>query len=276
VLVLTPTDVRTLLDTFELRPSRALGQNFLADPNIARRIARLADVESGDAVLEIGPGLGSLTLALAERGAHVRALELDRHVMRALEHVVADVPGISLQRGDALTYDYATELEARPWICVSNLPYNVATPIIIRLLESAPQVHRIVVMIQREVGIRLAAAPGTHDCGAVSAKIAYHSTARIVATVPSTVFVPRPKVESVVVRLDRRSRPAVDVASPSALFALVAAGFSGRRKMLRRSLRPMLGDETEPALVAAGIDPTARGESLDLAAWARLTEVTTR
>ncbi len=276
MLVLTPTDVRALLDEYELRPSRALGQNFLADPNIARRIARVAEVESGDAVLEIGPGLGSLTLALAERGAHVRALELDRHVMRALAHVVADAPDVSLRHGDALTYDYATELDSRPWICVSNLPYNVATPIIVRLLESAPQVHRIVVMIQREVGTRLAAAPGARDCGAVSAKIAYYSDARIVATVPSTVFVPRPKVESVVVRLDRRAAPPVEVPSTTALFALVAAGFSGRRKMLRRALRPMLGDGTEAALLAAGIDPQARGESLDLAAWARLSVVTAR
>ena len=274
--MLTPTDIRALLETYELRPSRALGQNFLADPNIAQRIARLADVEAGDAVLEIGPGLGSLTLALAARGARVRALELDRHVMRALEHVVADRPGVSLQHGDALTYDYATELDTGPWICVSNLPYNVATPIIIRLLESAPQVQRIVVMIQREVGIRLAAAPGTPDCGAVSAKIAYYSNARIVATVPSTVFVPRPKVESVVVRLDRLPEPPVDAPSPAAMFALVAAGFSGRRKMLRRALRPMLGDDTVRALVAAGIDPEARGESLDLAAWARLSVVTAR
>jgi 16S rRNA (adenine1518-N6/adenine1519-N6)-dimethyltransferase len=269
VPVLSPTDVRSLLAEFDLRPSRALGQNFLADPNTARRIVRLADIGSGDRVLEIGPGLGSLTLALTDAGARVHALELDRHVIPALERVVADRE-VTVEHGDAGTYDYAARLGAGPWVCVSNLPYNVATPVVMRLLEEAPQVQRLLVMVQREVGERLAAPPGTRTYGAVSVKVAYFAHAQVVGTVPSTVFVPRPKVESALVRLDRLPHPPVDVPSSEDLFALVRAGFATRRKMLRRALRPVLGARTDAVLAGAGVEPTARAESLGLDAWAVL------
>jgi 16S rRNA (adenine1518-N6/adenine1519-N6)-dimethyltransferase len=275
VPVLSPADVRALLHEHDVRPSRALGQNFLADPNTARRIVRLAEVDAGTQVLEIGPGLGSLTLALAATGARVHALELDRHLLDALATVVAPHPNVTLEHGDALAHDWS-RLDPGPWACVSNLPYNVATPVVVRLLEEAPAVTRLLVMVQREVGERLAAPPGTRASGAVSAKVAYFATARVVASVPASVFVPRPNVESVLVRLDRRPAPPVDVPSREALFGVVAAGFSGRRKMLRRALRGLLGPATDDVLRAAAVDPTARAEALDLEAWARLTRAAAR
>jgi len=280
VPVLSPVDVRSLLAEHGLHPSRALGQHFLVDPNTARRIARLADVGAGDRVLEIGPGLGSLTLALAATGAEVHALELDRHLLPALESVVADAPGVSVEQGDALEYDFAAGLGAgrpddrgpddRGWVCVSNLPYNVATTVVLRLLDEVPLVERLLVMVQREVGERLAAGPGSRIYGAVSVRIAYHAEAHVVGAVPPTVFLPRPKVDSALVRIDRRPAPAVDVGDPDAMFGLVRAGFAQRRKMLRRSLRGVLGDRVEAVLTGAGIDPALRAEALGIEAWAAL------
>jgi 16S rRNA (adenine1518-N6/adenine1519-N6)-dimethyltransferase len=272
VPVLTPTDVRALLSEHGLRPSRALGQNFLADPNTARRIARVAEVGPGDRVLEIGPGLGSLTLALAETGADVLALELDRHLVPVLRDVMAESPNVTVEAGDALAFDFGSRLAGQGWACVSNLPYNVATPVLLRLLTDVPQVDRFVVMVQREVGERLAATPGSRAYGAPSVRVAYHATARLCGAVPANVFVPKPKVESVLVCLERRREPAVAVSSPALMFELVHAGFAQRRKMLRRSLRPVLGDRADAVLVSAGVDPSRRAESLALDEWAAVTE----
>jgi len=268
--LLSPADIASLLGAHGIRPSRALGQNFLADANTARRIARLAEVGTGDQVLEIGPGVGSLTLALAELGASVLALELDRHLLPVLESVVGDQPSVTIEHGDALSWDFSGRLRDGSWVCVSNLPYNVATPVVVRLLEEAPAVSRMLVMVQREVGERLASAPGSREYGAVSVKVAYHATARVVGSVPPTVFVPRPKVESALVRIERRAAPPVDVPSYDALFTLVRAGFAQRRKMLRRALKSELGARTETVLEAAGIEPSARAESLALDDWAAL------
>ena len=260
--LLSPTDVRGLLAAHDLRPSRALGQNFLADPNTARRIVRLAGVGPGDRVLEVGPGVGSLTVALAEAvspGGEVLALELDRHLLPVLSEVVGGVPAVRVVQGDALTADYDTLLGGRgPWTMVSNLPYNVATPLVARLLDEVPQVRVMSVMVQKEVAERLAAPPGTPSCGAISVKVAYHATAAVVGVVPPTVFLPRPKVDSAVVRFERRPTPPVDVPSPDGLFALARAGFGQRRKTLRQSLRPALGGRVEAVLAEAGIPPMLR------------------
>ena len=273
--LLTPATVHALLDAHGLHPKRSLGQNFLADPNTARRVVALADLPAAAPVLEIGPGLGSLTLALLDAGHDVVALELDDRLADALRAVLVDqgaaVDGrVRVERGDAMTADLAA-LVARapsPRACVSNLPYNVAVPVVVRLLEEADTVERILVMVQREVGERLAAGPGDPQYGAVSVKVAYFAEARMVGLVPPTVFFPKPKVDSALVRLHRRAEPPVSVPSADALFALVRAGFAQRRKMLRRSLVPLLGDSTPDVLAAAGVAPTARAEALGLDDWA--------
>jgi 16S rRNA (adenine1518-N6/adenine1519-N6)-dimethyltransferase len=170
---------------------------------------------------------------------------------------------------DALEVDWSVLLADRgPWACVSNLPYNVAVPVVVRVLEEAPGVDRLLVMVQREVGERLAAGPGDEQYGAVSVKVAYYAEAAVVGLVPPTVFVPRPKVDSVLVQMRRRPAPPVTVPSEAALFTLVRAGFAQRRKMLRRALAPVLGDRAEAVLTGAGVEPTARAEVLGLEEWA--------
>lgn len=271
--MLTPATVHALLDEHGLHPKRSLGQNFLADPNTARRVVALADVPRGAPVLEIGPGLGSLTLALLDAGHDVVALELDQRLAEVLRGVLAESNvhhRVRVEHGDACVVDLDALLgpAPRPQACVSNLPYNVAVPVVMRLLEEAPAMERILVMVQREVGERLAARPGERAYGAVSVKVAYFAEARVVGSVPPTVFVPRPKVDSALVRLQRRAEPPVTVPSADDLFTLVRAGFGQRRKMLRRALVPLLGDDTRAVLAAAGVEPTARAEALGLDQWA--------
>jgi 16S rRNA (adenine1518-N6/adenine1519-N6)-dimethyltransferase len=268
--LLTPPRVRALLAEHGLRPSRSLGQSFLADPNTARRIVRLAGVEAGDRVVEIGAGLGSLTLALLERGCRVLALELDRKLQPALERVVAGQGDVRVVTGNALGVDFAALLDPGSWRCVSNLPYNVATPVVVRLLEEAPSIESALVMVQKEVGDRLVATPGSAAYGAVSVRVVYYAHAKIVGVVPRTVFVPAPKVDSALVELVRRDAPPVEVPSPERLFELVRAGFAHRRKMLRRTLPAVLGERAMTVLHDAAIDPRARPESLGLAEWAAL------
>lgn len=265
----SPTDVKRILEEHGLRPSRALGQNFLADPNTARRIARLADVGSGDAVVEIGSGLGALTAELAATGASVTAVETDRHLLPLLRGTVEPL-GVRVVHGDALTIGWDDLLQrSASWVLVGNLPYNVAVPLVLRALDEAPTVRRLVVMVQREVAERLAAGPGTRAYGSVSVHVAYWGSARLVGHVPPTVFVPRPKVDSSLVRIDRRSEPAVaeEVVSAQRLFTVVRAGFGHRRKMLRGALA---GVVTPEAFDVAGVDPTARAEDVGIEAWGRL------
>ena len=269
---MTPSQIQALLKEHGLRPSKALGQNFLADTNMAAHIVRLAGVQPGDRVVEVGPGLGSLTLALCDAGATVRAVELDRRLADALATVVAG-RNVEIVRADALTVDWPGLLaDHERWIMVSNLPYNVATPVLMRALEHAPMIDRFLVMVQREVGERLAAIPGTKAYGAVSVKVAYYARAELVGAVPASVFVPKPKVVSALVRLERRAEPAIAVADPERMFELVRAGFSTRRKMLRRVLSAELGTDAEATLRRAGIDPSARAETLELPEWSALAQ----
>jgi 16S rRNA (adenine1518-N6/adenine1519-N6)-dimethyltransferase len=247
-------------------PSRALGQNFVVDANTVRRIARLAAVGPGDHVVEIGAGLGSLTLALAETGAAVTAVEIDRYLVPLLREVV-EPAGVTVVEADAMAVDWDRLLAGSgDWVLVANLPYNVATPLVADLLDGVPAVRRMLVMVQREVGERLVAGVGDDAYGAVSVKVAYWAEASLAGLVPATVFHPRPNVESALVRIERRPAPAVD-APRERLFELVRAGFGQRRKMLRRSLAGLV----EPACFeAAGVRPEARAEELDVAAWGRL------
>jgi 16S rRNA (adenine1518-N6/adenine1519-N6)-dimethyltransferase len=269
-------DIHELLQANDLRPSRALGQNFVADGNTVRRIVRLAGVEPGARVVEIGAGLGSLTLALVEAGAEVTAVEVDRYVLPVLRRQVEPL-GVTVVEADARTLDF-TELlgDQAGWSLVANLPYNVAVPLVIRVLEEAPQVASLLVMVQREVGERLAARARAEAYGAVSVKVAYWARASVVGKVPSSVFIPRPRVESVLVRMDRRPDQPVPTGDGQVgpgdpayerLFAVVKGGFAHRRKMLRRSLEQLV---VPAAFEAAGIAPTARAEELDLEEWERL------
>lgn len=257
--------VRDLLAERGLAPRRDLGQNFVADPNTVRRIAHLARVGAGDHVVEVGAGLGSLTLALAETGARITAIEVDAGLAAVLRDMFAGHETVHVVEADAMSADWDA-LAPPGSVLVANLPYNVATPLVADVLDTVPAITRLLVMVQREVAERFAATPRTPAYGAVSVKIAYWASARIVGLVPASVFVPRPNVESALVEIVRHEPPATD---PRALFELVRTGFGQRRKMLRRSLA---GVVTPEQFAAAGVAPTARPEELDVAAWCALAD----
>lgn len=257
--------IHELLDQGGLAPRREFGQNFVADPNTVRKIATLAGVGPGDRVVEIGAGLGSLTLALAETGADVVAVEVDRGVIPVLRSVVSELDRVRVVEGDATELDWNTVLGGHHgWTLVANLPYNVATPLVADMLDHVPAVTSMLVMVQKEVGERFAASRGSKQYGAVSVKVAYWGTAKVVATVPPSVFVPRPKVDSALVRIDRHTPPEVP---PEVLFPLVRTAFGQRRKMLRRSLNGLV---TAEQFAAAAVAPEARPEQLDLDQWCAL------
>ncbi|MCL4413781.1 MAG: 16S rRNA (adenine(1518)-N(6)/adenine(1519)-N(6))-dimethyltransferase RsmA [Actinobacteria bacterium] len=252
-----------------IRPKKALGQHFVFDENTLRRIARIAGVGPGGRVVEVGAGLGGLTAVLASTGARVVALEIDARLFPVLREVAAG-PSVRIVQADALQVDWTALLGGEPgWAMVANLPYNVAARIVVRALEEAPMIDRFVVMVQREVGERLAARRAEAGYGAVSLKVAYFAEARVVGRVPASVFLPRPRVESVLLELKRRSAPPLDPSEVpyDRLFAVVRAGFSQRRKMLRRSLSGTLDPET---FDAAGVDPSRRAEELGIEDWGRL------
>ncbi|GAC1528752.1 MAG: 16S rRNA (adenine(1518)-N(6)/adenine(1519)-N(6)) -dimethyltransferase RsmA [Acidimicrobiales bacterium] len=267
-MTLSRRDVAALLGDHGLAPSRALGQNFVVDPNTVRRIARLASVGPGDQVVEIGAGLGSLTLALAETGATITAVEVDRGIVPVLRTVVEPV-GVTVIEADAMTVDWTTMLGVGPWTLVANLPYNVATPLVVTLLEQVPAITRMLVMVQSEVGERLAAGPGSDAFGAVSVVVSYWALAQVVGRVPPTVFVPKPKVDSALVMITRRPAPGLDpeAVSYARFKEVVRAGFGQRRKMLRRSLAAVV---EQSAFEAADVRPEARAEELGLTEWGRL------
>jgi 16S rRNA (adenine1518-N6/adenine1519-N6)-dimethyltransferase len=266
-VTLTRSQVAGLLRDHGLSPKKSLGQNFLVDPNTARRIVRLAGVDAGDKVVEIGPGLGSLTLALLDTGASVSAVELDARLAGVLAEVTEGRCRIVV--GDALRVDLTELCGQGPVRVVANLPYNVAVPIVMRILTQVPAARSLFVMVQAEVADRLAAHPGNPAYGAVSVKVAYDAIATVRGQVPRTVFAPEPNVDSSLVELVRRDEPAVPtgIVSRDQLFALVTTAFSQRRKMLRRSLAGIVDDA---AFERAGVLPTQRPEELDVVAFGRL------
>jgi 16S rRNA (adenine1518-N6/adenine1519-N6)-dimethyltransferase len=264
----SPSAIRSLLADHGLAPSRALGQNFVADANTVRRVVRLAGVGPSDHVVEVGAGLGSLTLALLESGADVTAIETDAHLLPILREVV-EPKGARVVEADAMSLDWPALLtDHDDWVLVANLPYNIATPLVLDLLAGAPAIVRMLVMVQLEVGERLAAGPGTKAYGIPSVRRAWWADATIAGKVPPTVFVPAPRVESALVDVRRHAPPGGDDLRRE-VFALVEAGFGQRRKMLRRSLAGLASVDD---LVAAGIRPEARAEELDLDAWLRLAQ----
>ena len=267
-----PLNVRELAERHGIRPTKALGQNFLVDPNLARRIVDHADVGPGDRVLEVGAGLGALTVPLARTGAEVLAVEFDRGVVRALREVVSGFENVRVLEADAVRLDWTEHLRGASWRMVSNLPYNVGVPVLMRLLEEAPQIERFVVMVQREVGERLAASPGHEHYGSVSVRVAYHATAKVIRRVPPTVFWPPPKVESVVVEIIRRPPPVAT--ERRALFKVVEEGFAQRRKTMRNALVRLGLDAAHATdvLSGCGIAQQARAEVMSLEQFACVAE----
>ncbi|RLP09521.1 16S rRNA (adenine(1518)-N(6)/adenine(1519)-N(6))-dimethyltransferase RsmA [Propionibacterium australiense] len=270
--LLDPRTIRGYAERIGLRPTKTLGQNFVVDANTVRRIVALSAVTGRDTVLEIGPGLGSLTLGLLETGARVTAVEIDPRLAGQLPATVAehqpDAAGrLLVVTSDAL--DLTTVPGPAPTRLVANLPYNVAVPVLLHMLELSPSWQAGLVMVQLEVADRLVAAPGSRVYGAPSVKLAWYGTARRVGTVPPSVFWPVPKVDSGLVEFTRGEPPATS-ATRAQVFAVVDAAFAQRRKMLRAALARLAGSPAAAAaaIEAAGIDPTVRGERLDVAAFA--------
>lgn len=273
--LLGPAEVRELAARLDLSPTKRLGQNFVIDGNTVRRIVAAADVTAGECVMEIGPGLGSLTLGLIEAGASVTAVEIDHRLAELLPATVAAMGApegaVQVVAADAMavTPD-ALRLAApargpkpEPTALVANLPYNVSVPVILHVLERFPRIERGLVMVQAEVGQRLAAAPGSKVYGGPSAKAAWCAEVRLAGTVSRQVFWPVPNVDSVLVRLDRHAEPGTERERVET-FAIVDAAFGQRRKMLRQSLAPLLGPAAAEIVERAGVDPTARGEVLGI------------
>jgi 16S rRNA (adenine1518-N6/adenine1519-N6)-dimethyltransferase len=296
--LLGPADVRALAARLGVRPSKRLGQNFVIEAGTVRKIAALAALRTDDVVLEVGPGLGSLTLALLEaRPARVVAVEVDRALAAELPRIIAArAPGLAnravVVAADALSVgepDLQAAVAAAsaagpadgpapalPSVLVANLPYNVAVPVVLHLLAALPSLERGLVMVQAEVAERMCAAPGSRVYGVPSVKLAWYAQARLAGTVPRTVFWPVPNVDSRLVAFTRRDPPAA-AASREEVFALIDAAFGQRRKTLRAALAGWAGSapEAERLLRAAGIDPGARGESLSVAGFARLASART-
>ena len=279
VRMLTPGDIRELAGRLGVRPSKRLGQNFVVEPGTVRRIAALAGLQPDDVVLEVGPGLGSLTLALLEAGAgQLVAIEIDRALAAELPRTIAarapDLAGrMTVVAGDALRVA-ASDLPAPPSVLVANLPYNVAVPVLLHLLAALPTLRRGLVMVQAEVADRMCAGPGSRVYGAPSVKLAWYAAARSAGPVPRTVFWPVPNVDSRLVAFTRRDPPDTTAAREE-VFAVIDAAFRQRRKTLRAALSGWAGSapEAERLLRAAGIDPGARGESLGVEEFARLAAV---
>ena len=274
--LLSGADVRRLADSLGVRPSKRLGQNFVLEHGTVRQIAALAALQRSDVVLEVGPGLGSLTLALLEAGpSRIVAVEIDPVLAEALPSTLAvhapDLASrVQVVNADALAVVLGDPL---PTVLVANLPYNVGVPVLLRLLSDVPSLARGLVMVQAEVADRLCAAPGSRVYGAPTVKLAWYASARLAGTVPRTVFWPAPNVDSKLVEFTRRDPPSAGAGSGrDAVFAVVEAAFGQRRKTLRAALAGWAGSapEAERLLRAAGIDPGARGESLTVAGFAAL------
>ncbi len=273
--LLGPAEVRSLADVLALRPTKQRGQNFVIDPNTVRRIVRASGVDAGDVVLEVGPGLGSLTLALLGVVDRVVAVEVDPVLARALPSTVATYAPDHASRFTLVEHD-ALRLEAlpgpEPTALVANLPYNVSVPVLLHLLQLLPSLRHGLVMVQAEVADRLVAGPGSRTYGVPSVKARWYAELRRSGSVGRTVFWPAPNVDSGLVAFERRDSP-VTTASREQVFRVVDAAFAQRRKTLRAALRPLgPADLVDRALAGAGVDPGLRGEQLDVAAYARIAE----
>ncbi|MBR1553287.1 MAG: 16S rRNA (adenine(1518)-N(6)/adenine(1519)-N(6))-dimethyltransferase RsmA [Schwartzia sp.] len=261
-----------ILRAFDLHTSRRLGQNFLISPGVVRAVVEAAEIENGDRVLEIGPGIGTLTQGLLEAGAEVTAVELDKKLPAVLAETLRGYEHLKVVQGDILKTDIPALMGDHPFKVAANLPYYITTPILLSLLEQSLPITHIVTMVQKEVAERMTARPGGKDYGALSVAVQYHTEPEIVLDVPPSCFFPAPEVDSAVIACTVRQTPAVAVQDEKLFFHVVKASFGQRRKTLSNALKPLgfSKAQIEDALLGAGIDSTRRGETLSLEEFAAI------
>lgn len=267
-----------ILKAFGLRMSKKLGQNFLIDASIVQGIVDAAEIQPGERVLEIGPGIGTLTQGLAEAGAEVTAVELDKKLPAVLAETLKAYDNVTIVPGDILKVNIPEIMGEGPFKVAANLPYYITTPILMTLLERHLPITRMVTMVQKEVAERMIAKPGSRTYGALSVAVQYYTEPEIVLDVPPRSFIPAPEVDSVVIACKVRETPAVDVMDEKMFFRVVKAAFGQRRKTLSNALKGggLPKEQVRDAMEAAGIDPTRRGETLSLGEFAKLADEFTK
>ena len=269
-VIASPEVVHYICKRFDIKMSKKLGQNFLIKRGIVDEIVHAAEITVGEPVLEVGPGIGTLTQGLAQSGADVTAIELDRRLLEVLDTTLASYDNVRIIHGDVLKLDVPTIMNHKPFKVVANLPYYITTPIIMSLLESKLPIERLVVMVQKEVALRMIAKPGTKDYGALSVAVQYYTEPDIVLDVPPKSFLPAPAVTSSVIRCVLRDKPPVDVIDEKLFFRVVKAGFAQRRKTFSNTMKTtgLTRDRIEELLAKANIDGQRRGETFTLLEFA--------
>lgn len=269
-VIASPEVVHYICKRFDIKMSKKLGQNFLIKRGIVDEIVHAAELTVGEPVLEVGPGIGTLTQGLAQSGADVTAIELDRRLLEVLDTTLASYDNVRIIHGDVLKLDVPTIMNHKPFKVVANLPYYITTPIIMSLLESKLPIERLVVMVQKEVALRMIAKPGTKDYGALSVAVQYYTEPDIVLDVPPKYFLPAPAVTSSVIRCVLRDKPPVDVIDEKLFFRVVKAGFAQRRKTFSNTMKTtgLTRDRIEELLAKANIDGQRRGETFTLQEFA--------
>ena len=269
-VIASPEVVHYICKRFDIKMSKKLGQNFLIKRGIVDEIVHAAEITVGEPVLEVGPGIGTLTQGLAQSGADVTAIELDRRLLEVLDTKLASYDNVRIIHGDVLKLDVPTIMNHKPFKVVANLPYYITTPIIMSLLESKLPIERLVVMVQKEVALRMIAKPGTKDYGALSVAVQYYTEPDIVLDVPPKSFLPAPAVTSSVIRCVLRDKPPVDVIDEKLFFRVVKAGFAQRRKTFSNTMKTtgLTRDRIEELLAKANIDGQRRGETFTLQEFA--------
>lgn len=269
-VIASPEVVHYICKRFDIKMSKKLGQNFLIKRGIVDKIVHAAELTVGEPVLEVGPGIGTLTQGLAQSGADVTAIELDRRLLEVLDTTLASYNNVRIIHGDVLKLDVPTIMNHKPFKVVANLPYYITTPIIMSLLESKLPIERLVVMVQKEVALRMVAKPGTKDYGALSVAVQYYTEPDIVLDVPPKSFLPAPAVTSSVIRCVLRDKPPVDVIDEKLFFRVVKAGFAQRRKTFSNTMKTtgLTRDRIEELLAKANIDGQRRGETFTLQEFA--------
>ena len=269
-VIASPEVVHYICKRFDIKMSKKLGQNFLIKRGIVDEIVHAAELTPGEPVLEVGPGIGTLTQGLAQSGADVTAIELDRRLLEVLDTTLASYDNVRIVHGDVLKLDVPSIMNHKPFKVVANLPYYITTPIIMSLLESKLPIERLVVMVQKEVALRMVAKPGTKDYGALSVAVQYYTKPDIVLDVPPKSFLPAPAVTSSVIRCVLRDKPPVDVIDEKLFFRVVKAGFAQRRKTFANTMKTtgLSKDRIEELLAKANIDGQRRGETFTLQEFA--------